>query len=156
MSLHAMDIMNTDVVTARDSMSIHQLAILLETNQVSGVPVLDESENLVGVVSASDIILTDEAFGEEPLLESDYHSQFYDRGPDELADFDASERPDTLVRDIMSTSVVTSESTAALAQLAETMYTHHIHRVIILDNERLVGIVSTMDILKAVMDGKVS
>lgn len=156
MPLTANDIMNPDVVTARDSMTVHQLAILLETNQVSGVPVLDEGESLVGVVSASDVILTDEAFEGEPVLESDYHSQLSDRGTEELADFDPEGQRDTLVRDIMSTSVITAEISAPIARLAEIMHTHHIHRVIILDQGRLAGIVSTMDILRAVMEGHVA
>jgi len=152
MSLTASDIMNSDVVTAKDSMSVHQLAILLETNQISGVPVLDDGERLVGVVSASDVILTDEAFAGEPVLDSDYHSQLSDRGGAELVDFDTEGQQDTLVRDIMSTSVITAEISAPIARLAEIMYTHHIHRVIILDAGRLAGIVSTMDILRAVME----
>ena len=156
MSLTAADIMNGDVVSARDSMSVHQLAILLETNQVSGVPVLGEGQSLVGVVSASDIILTDEAFEGTPVLDSDYHSQLDDQGAGELADLDSRGRQDTLVRDIMSTSVITAEVSAPIARLAEIMHTHHIHRVVILDNTRVAGIVSTMDILRAVKDGELA
>ncbi|MFH1569058.1 MAG: CBS domain-containing protein [Gemmatimonadota bacterium] len=156
MSLEAGDIMNADVVVARDTMTVHQLALLLQSNQVSGVPVLDAGDRLVGVVSASDIILTDEAFGQEPLLESDYHSQVSDQDAAELDGLDVSDRGDALVRDIMSTSVITAEATAPVAHLAELMYTHHIHRIIIVDRGELAGIVSTMDILKAVMDGIVA
>jgi len=156
MALTARDIMNTDVVTARDGMTVHQLAIVLETNQVSGVPVLDEADGLVGVVSASDIILTDEAFEGGPVLDSDYHSQLSDKGTEELSGYDAEGQQDTLVRDIMSTSVVTAEVDAPISQLAEIMYTRHIHRVIILEQQQLAGIVSTMDILRAVMEGEVA
>ena len=92
MSLRAKDIMNADVVVARDAMSVHQLAILLETNQVSGVPVLDTDDKLVGVVSTSDILLTDEAFGEGIVLDSDYHSQLTTEGAWDLDEFDAEKQ----------------------------------------------------------------
>jgi CBS domain-containing protein len=36
------------------------------------------------------------------------------------------------------------------------MYSHRIHRVIIVDGDRLAGIVSTMDVLKAVMEKRIS
>lgn len=156
MSLTAADIMNADVVAARDDMSVHQLAIILETNQVSGVPVLDEGQRLVGVVSASDILLTDAAFEGAPVLDSDYHQQLDDQGASELSGLDSGGRHDTIVRDIMSTSVITAEVSAPLARLAEIMYTHHIHRVIILDKGRLAGIVSTMDILRVLKDGELA
>lgn len=155
MAMIASDIMNADVVSARDSMTVHQLAIVLETNQVSGVPVLDDAGSLVGVVSSSDVILTDEAFEGDPVLDSDFHTQLNDAGGDELGGYDTAGNTDTLVRDIMSTTVITAESTASIAKLAEIMYHHHIHRVVILDDRRLVGIVSTMDILRAVMEGQV-
>ena len=156
MPLRAKDIMNVDVVVARDAMSVHQLAILLETNQVSGVPVLGVDDKLVGVVSTSDILLTDEAFSEGVVLDSDYHSQLTTEGAWDLDDFDAEKQADIMVRDIMSPAIITAQSTAPIAELAEIMYSKHIHRVVILEDGRLVGIVSTLDILKAVMEGKVS
>ncbi len=156
MALIARDIMNADVISATDDMTVHQLAIVLETNQVSGVPVLDEAKNLVGVVSASDILLTDEAFEGDPVLDSDYHSQASDKVGDELTGLGSEGQHDKLVRDIMSTSVITAEASATIASLAETMYKHHIHRVIILESGWLAGVVSTMDILRAVMDGQVT
>jgi len=156
MPLSAKDIMNADVVVARDEMSVHQLAILLETNQVSGVPVLGADDRLVGVVSTSDILLTDEAFGDDVVLDSDYHSQLTTEGAWDLDDFDAEKQGDVMVRDIMSSTVITASSSTPIAELAEIMYSRHVHRVVIVDDDRLAGIVSTLDILKVVKEGTVS
>ena len=154
MGLIASDIMNKDVVSARESMTIQQLILLLKSNRITGVPVLDDAGSLVGVVSESDIVLRDEAFGDEPAMESDFHTHSHDE-PGDLDALDIEVHGDAPVRDIMSKSAITAEADTPIERLAEIMYTNRIHRVVIVEAGALVGIVSTMDILKGVMEGKV-
>lgn len=149
----ARDIMNEDVVSARDDMTIQQLILLLKSNRITGVPVLDETGALVGVVSESDILLRDAAFGDAVGMDSDFHTHL---AADASDDLDGLDLGDALIRDIMSKTAITAESDAPIAELAEIMVTNRIHRVIIVRGGILEGIVSTMDILKAVMEGKIS
>ena len=93
---------------------------------------------------------------DDVVLDSDYHSQLATEGAWDLDDFDAEKQADVMVRDIMSKAVITASSTTPIAELAEIMYSRHIHRIVIVDEGRLAGIVSTLDILKAVMEGTVS
>jgi CBS domain-containing protein len=117
---------------------------------------MDASGVLVGVVSMTDIILHDEALGEAPVMDSDYYKHA-EAGHDSLwDDFRPEDAPDLRVKDIMSREAITAQREASIAELAGMMYSNRIHRIIILDGDRLSGIVSTMDILRAVRDGKVS
>ena len=152
----ARELMNADVVSARTDMTVHNLVMLLKTNRISGVPVLDVDDQLVGVVSTSDIIMTDDAFGDAPGGESDYHTQLATVGVEDLDAVEVDETGNTLVSDIMSVGVIAAAVDAPVQELADLMYSHHIHRVVITDGGRLAGIVGTMDILKAVIDGKLS
>jgi len=147
----ARDIMNEDVVSARDDMTIRQLIFLLKSNLITGVPVLDKAGLLVGVVSESDT-----AFGDAVAMDSDFHTHLAADTSGDLDGLDLAELGEAHVRDIMSKTAITAESDTPIASLAEIMVTHRIHRVIIVQGSALRGIVSTMDILRAVKDGEIS
>ena len=152
----ARDIMNEDVVSARDDMTIRQLILLLKSNRITGVPVLDKAGLLVGVVSESDILLRDAAFGDVVAMDSDFHTHMAGDTSGDLDGLDLDDFGETRIRDIMSKTVITAEWDTPIAELAAIMVTNRIHRVIILQAAALKAIVSTMDILKAVMEGKIS
>lgn len=156
MGICAKDIMTSEVICAVEDMTVRELAHLLRERRITGAPVLDAAGALVGVVSVSDIILHDEVFGEGPVQESNYHRQL-EGEEDALWDGLAPEEVgDRRVGDIMSRGVITAQQDTPIEELAGIVYSHRIHRVIILDGERLAGIVSTMDILRAVMEKRIS
>ncbi len=155
MEVRAADIMQRDVVCVQKDTSMADLVELLRDHRISGVPVVDEGGVLVGVVSATDVLLGDLVLGQGPMMESDYHTHPEVHSED-WEDLEIEPEDDRRVRDIMSTSVITAEPSTPIAELAQLMYTHRIHRLIILDRGLLAGIVTTTDILKAVMEGKVN
>jgi CBS domain-containing protein len=108
------------------------------------------------VVSESDILLRDTAFGDAVAMDSDFHTHLAADTSGDLDGLDQAELGEAHVRDIMSKTAITAESDTPIASLAEIMVTHRIHRVIIVQGSALRGIVSTMDILRAVKDGKIS
>lgn len=55
-----------------------------------------------------------------------------------------------LVKDIMTSHVITAQAEDTIDRLAKIMYDKKIHRVIIQDKEQVIGVVSTLDILHAV------
>lgn len=156
MGVCARDIMTSDVICAREGMTIQELARLLQQHKITGVPVLGPDGVLVGVVSMTDILLHDEVFGEGPVMMSDYHKHPETGHEGWWENFAPEDAPNLRVSDIMSPEAITARHDASIADLAGMMYSNRIHRVIIVEGDRLAGIVSTMDILRAVMDGRVS
>ena len=155
MSIQAKDIMHTDVACARTDMSVGQLAEFLQERGIRGAPVLNAEDRLVGVVSVSDIVFGSDSFGEDTVIEPDYHFSF-EEGDQDWSEIDTADLNDKPVEDIMSTLIVSAAPDAPLAELAGLMHDRHIHRVVIVDGEKLAGLVTTSDILKAVKEGKVS
>lgn len=156
MSVYARDIMNSEVICAREDMTTQQLVQLLHKHDITGVPVLDETGALAGVVSMTDVILNDELFGEGPVLESDYYKKIEIKSDSLKEDLALEDLEDQQVRDIMSPEVIMASPDTPMEDLARIMYSHGIHRVIIVENGNVCGIVSTMDILKVVMERKTS
>jgi CBS domain-containing protein len=147
--------MTAQVVCAREDMTVGQLAHLLSQHDISGAPVLDAAGVLVGVVSMTDIVLQDEIFGEGPVLESDYYKQV--DTTERYPEYFALEGLEELhVRDIMSPDVIAAQPSTPVRELAGMMISHRIHRLIIVEEGKVAGIVSTMDILRAVMEGRVA
>lgn len=150
----AKDIMNPDVVLVHDDMSVHELAATLTQHGISGAPVLDGDGRLVGVVSLSDIVAND---GKRQAIRGGEHvGDFFLQGwEDELDEtdmrpFHVVEDEGLTVADILTSVVYTVDENTDIATMADSMIQGRIHRLVVTRDDAVVGIVSTLDMLKAV------
>ena len=54
--MHAMDVMTTEVITVRPDTPVQAVAKLLSERGISGVPVIDAADRLIGIVSEGDLL----------------------------------------------------------------------------------------------------
>ena len=152
----AKDILKTDVITVNLDMSVHDLANLFTQKMISGAPVVDKKEHLVGIVSMTDIVKSDGS--RRALIEDELQGDDIVRGWEEKIDREDFQKlhlealDDISVRDIMSTVVYTAAENTPVTELARLMLRGHIHRLIITRNYKVVGIVTTMDMLKVIQE----
>jgi CBS domain-containing protein len=147
MTLRAKDIMCRDVVYVYVHTDVRELARLLIDKHISGVPVLDETDNLVGVVSQTDIVNYHLSIGQEVITEADFYKRPF---LDEISfskgfhieDFNAA-----TVQEIMTPVLTTATENTPVHELAALMHEKRIHRVIITRGKKLRGIVTTMDLI---------
>ncbi len=155
MSLTAAQLMTTPVVTARRDMTVRELIELLSKHQISGVPVVDSSGDLQGVISLTDLaVLSVDSRDAVRDADSDYHSS---PALDGLSTSGEHLRPedetlDDRVWDVMSPDAIVAEEQTGIGVLADMMLTHLIHRIVIVRGSQVVGIVSVRDILVALRD----
>jgi len=137
----ARDLMKTDVITVRVGTTLRDAAQILSEEHVHGVPVVDLTGAVVGVLSGTDLAtaMTEEISPHAPAPAVDYGDT--DRFP--VVDVD----PDQTVEHVMSTDVISAGPTATAGDLAAIMGAQEVHRVLILDDGALLGIVSTTDLL---------
>ena len=171
--LRLQDIMTREVVALDPEMSLRDALDILTARHISGAPVV-EADKVVGVLSAMDIIEflattpgvpnADEADENEPRgLDDGTESQaayFVDlwsnEGPDVAERFTDARGAgwDLLaahtVAEAMSRAVVAFAPSADARVAADAMQRAQAHRVLVLDGSRLVGIVSSLDIARAV------
>lgn len=153
-NLVAKDIMNTDVILAKEEMTVGELANLLTTNMITGAPVVDEIGTLVGVVSMTDIVRA--RAGRAAAVREDMESAYYLRGwedqidESEVRDFHVEQDDGQLVRDIMTPLIFKVAEDTGIAEMADTMIRGRIHRLIVTSKDRVVGIVTTLDMLKVI------
>lgn len=147
----ASDIMTKDVICVNPEMKINELDKVFIKQKINGAPVVDENGVLVGVVSKSDIVKYDFKKGMHTNSISDYYrstgieSQQMTEDPIEI---DTSSMGDTEVKDIMISNVITGNPDDSVHVLANTMCDEKIHRLVIVEDNKVVGIVGTLDLLK--------
>ncbi len=127
------DIMTAPVITVRPDMPIKEAAALLVERAISAVPVVDEAGILIGIVSEADFV----------RLETE---------PDPRAHAIPVSHRDRVVprtvREIMTREVIAAPEDADVAEVARLMLEHHVKRLPVVADERVIGIVSRRDILR--------
>ena len=151
-SLTAQDIMNPEVITVTNEMTVRELASFLTDQEISGAPVEDENGALIGVVSVTDIVRAASSGGDRLMNGHDREAHFYTRGwegklsADELETLHL-EDDELTVGDIMTPSVFAVEAEAPIMTVAQSMMDSHLHRLLVVRDGKVVGIISTSDML---------
>ncbi|HKI02597.1 MAG TPA: CBS domain-containing protein [Thermoanaerobaculia bacterium] len=146
----ASDLMNPEVLTVRDDLTVRELASFLIENEISGAPVADAGGRLVGVVSLVDVAAA--ATGEDRRVADEDGSGFFGRDWDDgLDEEDVEDLPldqDGLrVADIMNPKIYSVTEYATVSEVASLMLKGHLHRVLVTREDRAVGIITTSDLL---------
>ncbi|MGE5532054.1 MAG: CBS domain-containing protein [Bacteroidota bacterium] len=145
MELTASDIMTKEVVACVPDTRVEEVVRTLAERGISGLPVIDVHEKVVGIISESDLLLADE--GKPPLMKTALFGLYI---LSQSVMEKAAQARGTLARDVMKHPVITLERDATASLVAHTMHDKHISRVPIVDADgKLVGIVSRGDIIRA-------
>jgi len=146
--MRAMDIMTTHVVTVGPDTAVKELALLLSERGISGVPVIDSDNRLIGIVSEGDLLHRAET-GTERRTEHRRARWLDSLASDRDLARDYVKSHGAKVADIMTRNVVTVSDTAELAEIANLLETKRIKRVPVLRDGKLVGIVSRANLVRA-------
>jgi len=121
------DYMVTDPITLPPGMSVHRARQLLVEHEISGAPVVDDRGGLVGILTERDII--------GAVFRASYYQD-----------------PGSCVADCMSHDVETIEAETDIAEAAEFFLRTRFRRFPVLLGNRMVGLISRRDILRAIED----
>jgi len=155
-NLTAKDIMNKDVLSVGMNWSIDQLAAFLVENSISGAPVISDDGKLLGVVSLTDIV----RYKSIPATDNtsdDPHEYYIHTSDLKYADTDIEAlhiETESLitVRDIMTPMTLTVAEDTNIRKVADAMIRGNIHRVFVTRNDTLIGIITSMDMLRVIRD----
>jgi len=146
--MRAMDVMTTNVITVEPDTSVQELATLLSDRGISGVPVLDRDNRLVGVVSEGDLLHRAETGTERRTQRR--RSRWLDNfASDQEAARDYVKAHGRTVREIMTRDVISVSDTTELADIATLLETRRIRRVPVVRDGQLVGIISRANLVRA-------
>lgn len=147
--MHSSDVMTTRVVTVQADTSVREIASLLLKHRISAVPVVDAEQRVIGIVSEGDLMRR--ADNEAEARHSWWLAAF--ASPGEKAAVYVKTHG-LRASDVMTRSLITVTEDTPLPEIARLLEKHHIKRVPVLRNDRLVGIVSRADLLHGLVAQK--
>jgi CBS domain-containing protein len=134
------EIMQKKIIKISKGTPYKKVAKILKQNRISGAPVIDENNNMIGVVSEKDIFR---------VMYPEY-KDFYEtpEAYQNLEDFEKEivNNKDKLVEEFMTKDVVSVSPDDPIIKAASIIMTKGIHRVPVVEDGKLVGIVSRRDI----------
>jgi CBS domain-containing protein len=125
--MRASDIMEKNVIPVSPELSLRDFEELLTGEDISGAPVTGPDGRILGIASKTDIV-----------------AALSERIPSAL------ELEELRVSDVMTRGFVSVRPEAPLGEVARTMVDGKLHRVLVTDGEKLVGIITAFDVLRAV------
>jgi CBS domain-containing protein len=123
--LKARDLMQTRIVAVTRGYSAREVAILIHSGTCSGVPVIEPGNHLVGIVTEFDVLKAIVAGKDLHVLKAE---------------------------DIMTSQPVTVEETATAETVINHMIEHQVIRIPVVRDDRLVGMISRMDLMNQLID----
>lgn len=120
--MHVRDLMTTDVVAVAPSTTVRDAARMMFRYRVSGLPVVDPNDRLLGIITEGDFLAMEV----------------------ERADTGAAAE---LVEEVMTRSVLTVDPDLEIIEAARFMHTNDVKRVVVIEDERMVGVISRFDVV---------
>ncbi|MBT5549848.1 MAG: CBS domain-containing protein [Nitrospina sp.] len=143
----ARDIMTQDVVTVNKDQPISDLSKLFIENHFNGVPVLDDSGKILGVVTQGDLIEQNKNL-HIPTVIALFDAVLFLESEKKF-ESDVKKLTGSKIEDIYHSSLITVSPDADLSEITTLMAENDVHTLPVLDGDKLVGIIGKKDVIRA-------
>ena len=148
----AKDLMSENVISVNSAWGITALARFFIENNISGAPVVNASDELMGVVTATDIVEFENKTHKEKveLTRSSFFEEVIGQklSEDTLEALSLHATDNCTTQSIMTPNIISVAVSDSLIDVAALMSKNKIHRVFVLGTDgNIVGVISTMDVL---------
>ena len=154
LNLTARDVMTRGAHTVDADWTLDELRNFLVSHSISGAPVCDKAGKLVGVVSSTDLLRSASEEGTDHEDNHHYYRHGVDRrlAPEDLRGLHIETPSGTKVSDIMTPLVFEVPPDATIHTVADIMSRGRIHRVFVSANNKILGVVSALDLVRVLRD----
>jgi CBS domain-containing protein len=136
------EIMTKNVITVSPDASLKEVGIIFKEKRISGVPVVDKNNTIVGIVTLTDMLR---------ILDQIYIWKELEKLVPgcKLSEMEQEEKAKAKARDIMTKEVYTINEQGTIDDLMKMMFTKKIHSIPVTREGKLVGIVGKRDVIYA-------
>jgi CBS domain-containing protein len=150
MALTAADVMQTQVITVSPVDPLHMVQRLFFEEEIHGAPVVDEEGRVRGMITIMDLIRTATEANESNGV--DFIQVFEDIGVGggwaNASENFQGRLSETVVEDAMTENVVAVAPDTSVSDVARVLRENKIHRVLVVNKEALLGIISSFDLIR--------
>lgn len=142
--MNAADVMVHEVVTVGPNDDVSKAVQLLVDHDISALPVVDKEQRVIGILSEADLIHREK-------LGTERHRAWWLEAiiPASVLALDYSKSHGRKVVEVMTENVISANEETPLSEIANLLEKHHIKRIPILREGKLVGIVSRSNLIQA-------
>ncbi len=151
--LKAKDIMTRNVITVGTSTTVEELARLLVERKISGAPVVDESGNLIGIVTENDLVRKNKKFHIPTIVR--LFDAFIMLESKSKIEQEIKEMAAITVADIYKKDVLTVTEDTPVDEIATIISERNIHLVPVTEGRTIKGIIGKIDIIKGLSLGNI-
>lgn len=142
------DFMTPNPITIAPTASLETVIKLLEEHRISGLPVVDEAQHVIGIISEGDLLVRESPM-KPPLYMTLLGSVIYFESPKQFHQH-MQKALGMLVEDVMTAKPITTQPDVPLTAAANLMLDKKINRLpVVDDNQVLVGIITRHDLVRA-------
>jgi CBS domain-containing membrane protein len=136
------DVMTNNVVFVKRDADLHEAARILSENKISGMPVIDDDNRVIGVISEADLLMLAGVRRGHVFRDILHHI---------LGEPVSAKNGGDRVEDVMSFPPITSMADDDISEVANILDEKRIKRLPVVDAEgKLIGIISRADIVKSI------
>ncbi len=144
----ARDIMTKEVVTVKPSTTVEELAGLLVVHKISGAPVVDEKDHLVGIVTQNDLISQNKRLHIPTVVR--LFDAYIVLGSQTKIEREIKKMTAATVDEICVKKVITVSPDTPLDEIATIMAEKKVHLLPVVEGKKLLGIIGKIDLIRAV------
>ena len=145
----AKDVMNPNVITVREDTPVKEIARIMLEKDISGLPVVDRNENVVGVVSELDLMRKQIAPDTPSILTTLLGKK--NGGVQKYVD-NLRKYMGKTAGEVMTAPALTVDVSDSLEMIGHLMFNKQIKRVFVTQNDKLAGVVSRSAFLKLLLE----
>ncbi len=142
----AKDIMTKTVITVKKDTPISELSDLFISYNVNGLPVVDDDEKVIGIVTQSDLIEQNKNLHIPTVITLFDAVLFLDS--EKKFESDIKKLTANKVEDIYSAGAVTVSVDTELGDIATIMAEKDVHTIPVLDDGKLAGVIGKLDLIR--------
>jgi CBS domain-containing protein len=142
----AADLMTRDVAVVHPEASLREAVTLMARRRISGMPVVDDTGAVIGMLSEGDLVRWHEGYTEKQARWLDMLADGFNLAPDFVEGIRSQRNK---VRAVMAQGVTGVPEDMPAREVAHLMHTKGIKRVPVLRDGKLVGIVARSDLVRA-------
>lgn len=145
--LQARNIMTTEVITTTPETPVSEVAALLDKHRISGVPVVDKEDWVVGVITQSDLVARARDLELPPAIAL-FDLRLFLETPSHFKKR-LEKMLGTTVGDVMTPKPLTVYPETPVNQIADLMAKKKVHTIPVVEGSKLVGVIGKIDLIRA-------
>ena len=145
--MQAKDLMRENVITVGKEVVLKEAALLMSKNRISGLPVVEDNGDIIGIITDSDILRYRQKINlPEYMRLLEYFIEEID--PESIED-NIRVILNKRVKDVMTPRLITVTEDTYIGQIISKFAEHHISRIPVVKKKKLVGIIAREDVIRA-------